>query len=150
MALCPMAVENSPTTTTTTMIITECSMNVHWMFTECSLNVHRMFTECSLNIHWMFTECFLTLYRRAIGWASSCLYFQEHTTRVKALPFLPPKHRHHKCVSIDGGAPFNVTAKAAFGEHPPKGSWMSETNQGNHPNLYHWSYSVLFLLSSLS
>jgi hypothetical protein len=25
-------------------ILTECSLNVHWMFTECSLNVHWMFT----------------------------------------------------------------------------------------------------------
>jgi hypothetical protein len=34
--------------------------NVHWMstgmLTECPLNVHWMFSECSLNIHWVFTE----------------------------------------------------------------------------------------------
>jgi hypothetical protein len=40
-------------------MFTECSLNVYWMFTECSLNVHWMFTECSLNVHWMFTECSL-------------------------------------------------------------------------------------------
>jgi hypothetical protein len=41
------------------VIVTECSLNVHWWVTECSLNVHRMVTECSLNVHWMFPECSL-------------------------------------------------------------------------------------------
>jgi hypothetical protein len=36
--------------------LSECPLNVHWMFTECSLNIHWLFTECSLNVHWMFPE----------------------------------------------------------------------------------------------
>jgi hypothetical protein len=63
-------------------MLTECSMNVHWLFTECSCalttlqalgkhllgdgvvgtfglleGVHSMLIERSLNVQWMLTEC---------------------------------------------------------------------------------------------
>jgi hypothetical protein len=53
----------SLTTSITTWMSTECSLNVHWMFTKCSPSVHQLFSNCSLSVPWMFPECSLYVYR---------------------------------------------------------------------------------------